>query len=100
LSIDIFLVRRDNGELWQLARDEAKILISLLNQFTLIEFKGPTDALERGDVSRMMACALLWFADRIESSPRTDVTLIFLAPTWNGPAKDELRSLPATLPHS
>jgi hypothetical protein len=93
LSIDIFLVRRDNGELWELARDEAKILIGLLNQFTLIEFKGPTDALERGDVSRMLACALLWFAERIESVPRTDVTLVFLAPTWNGPARDELRSL-------
>jgi hypothetical protein len=93
LSIDIFLVKREDGELWELAREEAKIFVRLLNQFTLVEFKGPTDALERGDVSRLLGCALLWFGQQKESVPGADVTLMFLAPTWNGPARNELRAL-------
>ena len=39
---------------------EISELLPLLNRFTLIEFKGPTDAVERGDFAQLVGCSFLW----------------------------------------
>ena len=46
LRVDILLVRREKGELPESKRREVSALLPLLNRFTLLEFKGPTDSLE------------------------------------------------------
>lgn len=52
LRVDILLIRREGGQLSEvMARDLAESL-PMLNRFTLIEFKGPTDTMERGDFAR------------------------------------------------
>ena len=53
LQVDILLIRREGGQLSEAAARELSELLPLLNRFTLIEFKGPTDAMERGDFARL-----------------------------------------------
>ena len=49
LQVDILLIRREAGQMLESGRREIAALVPLLKRFTLIEFKGPTDTLERGD---------------------------------------------------
>jgi len=42
------------------------VLVQLLNRFTLIEFKGPTDTLEPGDLAQLVGCAFLWHSRQAE----------------------------------
>ncbi len=65
----------------------------LLNRFTLIEFKGPTDAMERGDFAQLVGCSYLWHSQLSESVPHEEVSLIVLAPAVSGALRDELRLL-------
>jgi hypothetical protein len=53
LRLDILLIRREAGELSAARRQDVDILLPLLNRFTLIQFKGPTDALQRGDLTQL-----------------------------------------------
>jgi len=48
LRVDILLIRREAGHLPETSRRDLSVLLPLLNRFTLIEFKGPTDTLEPG----------------------------------------------------
>ncbi len=93
LRVDIVLVRREGGELSEAGRREISALVPLLNRFTLIEFKGPTDSLERGDFAQLAGCAFLWHSQQSEPIPREDVSLVIVAPTLTGPFRDELRLL-------
>jgi hypothetical protein len=43
LRVDILLIRREAGKLTETSRRELSALLPLLNRFTLIEFKGPTE---------------------------------------------------------
>jgi len=54
LRVDILLVRRERGELPEAKRREVSALLPLLKRFTLIEFKGPTDSLQRGDFAQLL----------------------------------------------
>ena len=49
LRVDILLIRRERGELSEAKARNVAELLPLLGRFTLIEFKGPTDAIEPGD---------------------------------------------------
>jgi hypothetical protein len=60
LRVDILLIRREHGELPESKCREEAALLPLLNRFTLIEFKRPTDSLERGDFAQLLGCAFLW----------------------------------------
>jgi len=91
LRVDILLIRREAGELSEASRRELAALVPLLNRFTLIEFKGPTDALEPGDLAQLVGCAFLWHSQQTERLPRADISLIVLAPTLTDAARDELR---------
>ena len=59
LFVDILLIRQEWGQLSESNTRDLAELLPLLNLFTLIEFKGPTDALQWGDFSRLLGCAFL-----------------------------------------
>jgi hypothetical protein len=90
LRVDILLVRREEGELPEACRRDLSVLLPLLNRFTLIEFKGPTDALERGDLVQLVGCAFLWHSQQAERIPQADISLVVLAPSVNEAVRDEL----------
>ena len=93
LRVDILLIRREAGELSEASRRDLSVLVPLLNRFTLIEFKGPTDTLEPGDLAQLVGCAFLWHSQQAERIPQADVSLVVLAPSVNEAIRDELRCL-------
>ena len=93
LRVDILLIRREAGQLSEAARRDLAVLVPLLNRFTLIEFKGPTDTLEPGDLAQLVGCAFLWHSQQAERIPQADVSLVVLAPSVNEAIRDELRCL-------
>jgi len=93
LRVDIVLIRREQGQLSAAAAHDLGVLVPLLNRFTLVEFKGPTDTLERGDLAQLIGCAFLWHSQQAESVSPLDVTLIVVAPRMNRTMRDELRVL-------
>ena len=93
LRVDILLVRRESGQLPEAKRQELSALVPLLNRFTLIEFKGPTDSMNRGDFAQLLGCAFLWHSQQTEMVPHEEVSLIVLAPTVSGPLREELMLL-------
>ena len=93
LRIDLLLIRREAGQLSEASRQNLSALTPLLNRWTLIELKGPTDALEPGDVAQLLGCAFLWHSQQEERLPLADISLIVLAPSVNQPLRDDLRSL-------
>jgi hypothetical protein len=60
LRVDILLVRREGGGLSEASRRDLSVLVPLLNRYTLIEFKGPTDSVEPGDAAQLFGCSFLW----------------------------------------
>ncbi len=64
-----------------------------MNRFTLIEFKGPTDAMERGDFAQLLGCSFLWHGQENELISHEEVSLVVLLPMLSGPRRDELRAL-------
>ncbi len=68
-------------------------MLPLLNRFTLIEFKGPTDKMERGDFAQLVGCSYLWHSQSGEPVPHTEISLIVLAPAVSEALRDEIRLL-------
>ncbi len=93
LQVDILLIRREGGQLSELAARDLSELLPLLNRFTLIEFKGPTDAMQRGDFAQLAGCSYLWHSQLSEPVSREEVSLIVLVPVVSGALRDELRLL-------
>ena len=93
LRVDILLIRREAGQLSEASQRDLSALVPLLNRFTLIEFKGPTDALEPATRPNWSAARFLWHSQQTERLPQPDVSLIVLAPNLNGAVRDELRCL-------
>jgi hypothetical protein len=83
LRVDILLIRRETGELPETSRGDLPVLLPLLNRFTLIEFKGPTDVLEAGDLAQLAGCTFLWHSQQSERISPADISLIVLAPSVN-----------------
>ena len=90
LRVDILLIRREAGQLSETSGRDLSVLLPLLSRFTLIEFKGPTDALEPGDLAQLVGCAFLWHSQQAERIPQADVSLVVLAPSVNQSVRDEL----------
>jgi hypothetical protein len=93
LYLDILLIRREQGELSEVSVREILELLPLLSQFTLIEFKGPTDAMKWGDFARLVGCSYLWLSQLRDPVPHQEVSLVVVAPAVNAPLRDELRQL-------
>ena len=93
LRVDILLVRKEGGQISEARRQELSALLSLLNRFTLIEFKGPTDAMKRGDFAQLVGCSFLWHSQENEIIPCEEVSLVVLLPSVNGPLRKDLQAL-------
>jgi hypothetical protein len=91
--VDILLIRREAGQLSEANQRDASALVALLNRFTLVEFKAPTDSLETGDLAQLFGCAFLWHSQQAERVAIEDVSLIVLAPRVNEALKSELLCL-------
>lgn len=93
LQIDILLLRREKGDLPEKARRILAGLAEHFNEFTLLEFKSPSDTLRAGDFQTFLSYALLY---RAQNDPLLDparLTLIILAPRLTKPYVEELRVL-------
>jgi hypothetical protein len=93
LRVHILLIRREGGQISEAGARIMAELLALLNRFTLIEFKGPTDSLEPGDFAQLVGCCYLWHSQQKERHAREDISLVVVAPAANGPLRDELRLL-------
>ena len=93
LRVDILLIRRQQGELSEYRRQELSSLVPLLGRYTLVEFKGPTDVLQRGDLAQLAGCSFLWHSQQSEPVQHDEVSLIVLAPRASEAIGDEIRLL-------
>jgi hypothetical protein len=93
LRVDILLIRMEGGRLSEAHRRELSALLPLLNRVTLLEFKGPTDAMERGDFVRLVGCAFLWHGRQREAITNGEMSLIVVAPTVTAALRGEIRLL-------
>jgi hypothetical protein len=93
LRVDILLMRRQTGQLSEANQRDASALVALLNRFTLVEFKAPTDSLATGDLARLFGCAFLWHSQQAKRVAIEEVSLIVLAPRVNEALKSELLCL-------
>src|SRR5262245_5774838 len=92
LRLDVVLIRRLGIDLPEAAFRNLPSISRRLNAYTLIEFKSPVDALERGDWNKMMACAHLFVAQASTPIEAKDMTILFLAPSLTRSFNEELRS--------
>ncbi len=93
LRVDILLIRREGGVLSEANARNLAELLPLLNRFTLMEFKGPTDSIEPGDFAQLVGCAYLWHSQQGERPSHEEVSLIVVAPSVNAAFREELRLL-------
>ena len=91
LRLDIVLIRRLRGRLPKSAARDLAALLPRLNRFTLVEFKGPTDALIRGDLDSLLGHAHLYRAQARRPIDRGDLSLIIIAPRLNRAFQSDLR---------
>jgi hypothetical protein len=91
LRADIVLVRRDRSEPFGRHQNHLPALVPRLNRWTLIEFKSPVDALQRGDLDRLLGVAHLFCGQQPESLPSEDLSLVVLAPSRTEPFLDEAK---------
>ncbi len=93
LQIDLLLLQKEQGELPASARQILAGLVEYLGEYTLIEFKSPSDTLRAGDFQTFLAYALLY---RSQNHPLLDprqLHLLVLAPRLTKPYRKELRTL-------
>jgi len=93
LRLDILLIRREAGQLTAANRQELGSLLPLLNRLTLIQFKGPTDALQRGDFAHLVGYSMLWHGQQLDPIPHNEISLVVSAPTVNQGVREELQLL-------
>ena len=80
LQIDILLLRRESGDLPESACRVLAGLAERLNEYTLVEFKSPTDTLRAGDFQTFLAYALLYRAQNEALLDPKRLTLLVVAP--------------------
>ena len=93
LRVDILLIRREDGQLPEAARRELSVLLPLLNKYTLVEFKAPSDSARAGDAAQLFGYSFIWHGQQTERLLAQDVSLILLAPSLNAALRDELQRL-------
>jgi hypothetical protein len=84
------LLRRIGGKLSEQALRELPVLASLLNLLTLIEFKGPTDSLQTGDLDHFYGLAHHFRGQQRPIPLRSELTLIILAPQINSQFREDV----------
>jgi hypothetical protein len=97
LRLDVVLIRRGQQQLSADAARKLAALVRRLNRFTLVEFKSPSDTLERGDLDYLFGCAHLFRAQQPEPVSNTDLSLILLAPTITSALRRDVQASQWTL---
>ena len=97
LRLDILLIRRLDIRLPEAALRDLSAICRRLNNYTLIEFKSPTDSLERGDWNKLLGCAHLFVAQSESGIRSADMTLMILAPRLTQGFLEELRQCNARI---
>jgi hypothetical protein len=96
LRLDILLLRQLQGELPEQVRQILAGLADQLGEFTLLEFKSPSDGLRAGDLQTFLAYSLLY---RVQNDPLLAperLHLVVLAPRMTRGYLEELRVLGVT----
>ncbi len=96
LQIDILLLHKEQGELPQSARQILAGLVEYLGEFTLLEFKSPSDTLRAGDFQTFLAYALLYRAQNHSLLDPSQLHLLVLAPRLTKPYREELLKMGVT----
>ena len=96
LQIDILLLHQEQGELPASARRILAGLVEYLGEFTLLEFKSPSDTLRAGDFQTFLAYALLYRAQNHPLLEPNRLHLLVLAPRLTKPYREELQTLGVT----
>ncbi len=96
LQIDILLLRREGGELPESVRRLLAGIAEHLNEYTLLELKGPTDTLRAGDFRTLLAYAHLYCAQTVPLLEPGRLNLLVLAPRLTKPYRDELEACGVT----
>jgi len=96
LQIDILLLHKEQGELPASSRKILAGVVEYLGEFTLIEFKSPSETLRVGDFHTFLAYALLYRAQNDPLLEPTQLHLLVIAPKLTKPYRDELRTLGVT----
>jgi hypothetical protein len=96
LQIDILLLRREGGELPEAVRRMLAGIADHLNEYTLLELKGPTDTLRAGDFRTLLAYAHLYCAQTAPLMDPARMNLVVLAPRLTKPYRNELRTCGVT----
>ncbi len=96
LQIDVLLLRKEEGELPEHARQVLAGLAEYLNELTLLELKSPSDTLRAGDFQTFLAYALLYRAQHDPLLAPDKLHLLVLAPNLTRPYREELRTLGVT----
>lgn len=95
LRIDVLLVRRTEPP--EITRHGLDELLPLLNKFTLLEFKGPTDSLESGDLGQLLGCSYLWQSQQPDPLSSSDISLLVVAPRLTTAFANEISRLGGSL---
>ena len=74
-------------------QEDLKSLVPLFNQYTLVEFKGPTDSLEVSDLAHFIGTTFLWHSQQERLIPHHELSLILLIPKLNKPGRRSLDAL-------
>jgi hypothetical protein len=90
LQIDLILLRQLGGELPDSTRRLLAGLVEYLNEYTLVEFKSPSDTLRAGDFQTFLAYALLYRAQSQPLLPVDRLNLVVIAPRLTRPYQKEL----------
>jgi hypothetical protein len=92
LQIDLLLLRQQRSDLPDGVRRMLAGLVEYLNEFTLLEFKSPSDTLRAGDFQTFLAYTLLYRAQNEPLLAVDRLNLVVLAPRLTRPYRDELGS--------
>jgi hypothetical protein len=96
LQIDILLLHKEQGELPASARRLLAGFVEFLGEYTLVEFKSPSDTLRAGDFQTFLAYALLYRAQNLPLLEPGRLHLVVIAPRLTRPYREELRALGVT----
>jgi hypothetical protein len=96
LQIDLLLLHHEQGELPASARQILAGLVERLGEYTLLEFKSPSDTLRAGDFQTFLAYALLYRAQNKPLLEPRRLRLVVLAPRLSRPYREELQALSVT----
>jgi hypothetical protein len=92
LRLDVVLLRRARGRLTAQIRRELATLATILNRYTFIELKAPTDRLEHGDLDYLFGCVHLFRSQQSTPVKSREITQIVLAPRLSSAFRRDVKS--------